>query len=163
MYSVILSGGLAGAGTGGEVGLVGLAGGGVGVLVTEPTGLIVGGIGGSIVGGLGGMMVCPGATGGGAGSGSGSGSGNGNGSGGKKWKWGSHKTSQKAARQMAQRGWTDAQIDEAVQNGQQHPAPNNVNPANGATRYVNPSTGRSVVLDNVTGEVLHVGGDGFLY
>jgi hypothetical protein len=36
-------------------------------------------------------------------------------------------------------------------------------PANGATRYVNPTTGRSVVIDNVTQEVLHVGGDGFLY
>jgi len=64
---------------------------------------------------------------------------------------------------MAQRGWTDAQIDEAVNSGAQHPAPNNINPANGATRYVNPSTGRSVVIDNVTNEVLHVGGDGFRY
>ncbi len=34
------------------------------------------------------------------------------------------------------------------------------NPANGATRYVNPSTGRS---DNVTREVIHVGGHGFQY
>ena len=34
---------------------------------------------------------------------------------------------------------------------------------NSATRYVHPETGRSVVIDNVTGEVIHVGGDGFKY
>jgi RHS repeat-associated protein len=89
--------------------------------------------------------------------------GSGSGGGGRKWKWGNHKTSQKAANQMAKRGWTDAQIDEAVRNGAQYPAPNNINPANGATRYVNPTTGRSVVIDNLTQEVLHVGGDGFQY
>jgi len=83
--------------------------------------------------------------------------------GGGKRKWGSHKTSQKVTSQMAQRGWTDAQIEEAVANGEQYPAPNNINPANGATRYVNPTTGRSVVIDNTTNEVLHVGGDGFRY
>lgn len=31
------------------------------------------------------------------------------------------------------------------------------------TRYVNPTTGRSVVLDNTAGELLHVGGNGFEY
>jgi hypothetical protein len=64
---------------------------------------------------------------------------------------------------MQQRGWTTNQISEAIQNGQQFPAVNNVNSANGATRYVHPTTGRSVVVDNVTGEVIHVGGDGFVY
>ena len=38
---------------------------------------------------------------------------------------------------------------------------NKVNPGNSARRYVHPKTGRSVVVDDVTGEVLHVGGDGF--
>jgi len=33
--------------------------------------------------------------------------------------------------------------------------------AHGATRFVNPTTGRSVVVDNVTSEVIHVGADGF--
>ena len=32
-----------------------------------------------------------------------------------------------------------------------------------ATRYVHPETGQSVVLDNVTREVTHVGGPGFKY
>lgn len=64
---------------------------------------------------------------------------------------------------MQHRGWTPDQITEAVEHGQQFPAVNNVNPANGATRYVHPTTGRSVVVDQVTGEVIHVGGDGFVY
>ena len=67
----------------------------------------------------------------------------------------------KWAKQMAKRGWTEQQIDEAIANGKQFAAPNNVNPANGATRFVHPTTGRSVVVDNVTKELLHVGGDGF--
>jgi len=57
----------------------------------------------------------------------------------------------------------EQQIDEAIASGKQFPAPNNVNPANGATRFVHPTTGRSVVIDNVTKELLHVGGDGFKY
>jgi hypothetical protein len=64
---------------------------------------------------------------------------------------------------MAARGWTAQLITYAIQNGQQFPAVNNVNPSNGATRYVHPATGRSVVVDDVTAEVIHVGGDGFVY
>jgi hypothetical protein len=64
---------------------------------------------------------------------------------------------------MQQRGWTAEQITEAIQNGRKLHAVNNVNPANAATRYVHPATGRSVVIDDVTGEVIHVGGDGFVY
>ena len=65
--------------------------------------------------------------------------------------------------QMEKRGWDSAQIDDAVNSGQQFPAPNKLNPSNGATRYVNPKTGKSVVIDNTTGQVIHVGGDGFKY
>jgi len=90
------------------------------------------------------------------------GSGNG-GSPTRKWSFGGHKSAQTWANQMAKRGWTPQQIDEAIEHGQQFAAPNNVNPANGATRYVNPTTGRSVVVDNVTGELLQVGGNGFRY
>jgi hypothetical protein len=32
-----------------------------------------------------------------------------------------------------------------------------------ATRYVHPETGRSVIIDDLTGDVIHVGGDGFIY
>ena len=64
---------------------------------------------------------------------------------------------------MRSRGWTPAEITEAIQQGQTVPAANQVNPGNSATRYVHPTTGRSVVVDDVTGEVIHVGGDGFVY
>jgi len=64
---------------------------------------------------------------------------------------------------MQQRGWTQDQINDAINNGQNFPAPNNINPGNGATRYVNPITGRSVVVDDSTGAILHIGGDGFKY
>ena len=64
---------------------------------------------------------------------------------------------------MQRRGWTPEQITEAIQGGERHSAQNLVNNGNPATRYVHPTTGRSVVLDNATNEVIHVGGDGFKY
>ncbi len=64
---------------------------------------------------------------------------------------------------MRKRGWTVARIDEAIASGQNFSVINQVNPGNNATRYVHPETGRSVVIDDVTREVIHVGGDGFLY
>jgi hypothetical protein len=64
---------------------------------------------------------------------------------------------------MRHRGWTTDQITEAIRHGQKFPAVNNVHPGNAATRHVHPTTGRSVVVDDVTGEVIHVGGDGFVY
>jgi hypothetical protein len=79
------------------------------------------------------------------------------------WKFGSNHTAQEWQQKMSQRGWTPDQITEAILNGQQFAAVNNVNPGNASTRYVHPMTGRSVVVDNVTKEVIHVGGDGFLY
>ena len=79
------------------------------------------------------------------------------------WKPGGHKSLQKFQSQMQKRGWTPKQIDEAMAGKQRLPATNKVNPGNTATRYVHPTTGRSVVVDDATGEVLHVGGDGFKY
>lgn len=80
-----------------------------------------------------------------------------------KWNLGEHKSARKFQNQMQKRGWTPEQIDEAMSGGKKFPAQNNVNPGNTATRYVHPETGRSVVVDDVTKEVLHVGGDGFKY
>ncbi|MEE9433897.1 MAG: RHS repeat-associated core domain-containing protein [Sphingorhabdus sp.] len=84
---------------------------------------------------------------------------------GKRWKFSTAggKTAGKWAGQMANRGWTRRQINVAVRRGRKVPAPNYSKPANGATRYIHPKTGRSVVIDNKTKEVLHVGGDGFRY
>ncbi|MCO6509304.1 MAG: hypothetical protein J5I65_00765 [Aridibacter famidurans] len=66
-------------------------------------------------------------------------------------------------RQAARRGWTKKMVQEAVEFGQQFPARNKIRPGNGATRYVHPKTGQSVVIDDVTNEIMHVGGPGFLY
>lgn len=72
--------------------------------------------------------------------------------------------SDKIRRQMQQRGWTPEQIQEAYDSGQQYPATNRLGGAsNAATRYVNPTTGQSVVIDDASGEVVHVGGPGFRY
>jgi uncharacterized protein RhaS with RHS repeats len=68
----------------------------------------------------------------------------------------------KVAKQMAPRGWTREAIEEAIKSGRQVRAINKAT-GNPATRYVNPTNGQSVVLDDVTGEVIHVGGPGFRY
>ena len=68
----------------------------------------------------------------------------------------------KLDRQKKARGWSDEQIEEAVERGDRFPATNNQSGAP-ATRYVHPDTGRSVVIDNKTGGIIHVGGDGFKY
>ena len=72
------------------------------------------------------------------------------------------KAPDKLARQMEARGWTAALVAEAVRHGEQH-AVRNTETAGPATRYIHPVTQRSVVIDDTTGEVIHVGGDGFLY
>lgn len=63
---------------------------------------------------------------------------------------------------MGRRGWSADQIDEAVQHGTRIDA---VNKETGgpATRYVNPNTGASVVIDNTTGEVIQVGEPSFIH
>ena len=78
------------------------------------------------------------------------------------WRFGDNHSSEQWQNQMQQRGWTAEQIAEAVAGGQRFAATNNIHPANGATRYVHPSTGRSVVLDDATSEVIQVGGNGFV-
>jgi RHS repeat-associated protein len=79
------------------------------------------------------------------------------------WTLGSGKSTAKWEGQMTKRGWTRQQIDQALRSGNGYPAKNSINPSNEATRFVHPETGRSVVIDNVTREVIHVGGDGFRY
>lgn len=147
---------VAGAGVGLGKGLaVGAVGGG-GVLdeATIPLGALGGTVEGAIAGDITGLIACR--------TGSG-GAGGGGGGGNRKWSYGSNKSPEKWANQLRSRGWTEEQIDEAIEHGQQYKAQNNINPAHGATRFVNPTTGQSVVLDDVTGEVIHVGRPGFKY
>jgi hypothetical protein len=66
------------------------------------------------------------------------------------------KLNAKALRRMNARGWTPEEIDEAVKSGNRIDAQNKAN-GNPATRYVNPTTGKSVVIDNVTNSVVQVG------
>ena len=66
---------------------------------------------------------------------------------------------EKIKKQMKKRGWTEEQIREAMETEGILAEGKN----GSATRYVHPQTGRSVVVDNATKEVFHVGGDGFKY
>lgn len=68
----------------------------------------------------------------------------------------------KLARQMLTRGWTWEQVAEARSHGERHLA---VNRETGtpARRYIHPETGRSIVIDDASGDVIYVGGDGFIY
>lgn len=71
----------------------------------------------------------------------------GKGSGGKgALRLGARKSAQRWANQLKKRGWTMDQIKEAVEQGQRFPAPNKVNPGNTATRYVHPTSGKSVIV-----------------
>lgn len=78
------------------------------------------------------------------------------------WVLGRGKSATRWANQMRKRGWDNQQITEALTT-EGIPARNAVNPGNPASRHVHPTTGRSVVIDNKTNEILHVGGDGFEY
>ena len=71
------------------------------------------------------------------------------------------KSAQKWLNQMNDRGWTPEQIEEAVVGGESFPADNRINPGNGAIRYVHPSTGRSIIIDAKTNEIIQLGGDRF--
>ncbi|GMV42862.1 MAG: hypothetical protein AMXMBFR64_45780 [Myxococcales bacterium] len=77
------------------------------------------------------------------------------------WKLGSHKSVTTWRNQMAKRGWTPRQIAEAIYMGERSPAANKVNKGNSASRYVHPTTGRRVIVDDVTQEVLHVSAEAF--
>jgi hypothetical protein len=72
------------------------------------------------------------------------------------------KPPEKLLRQMRARGWTPGQIEEAHAAGIARPAINRETGGT-ATRYIHPETGRSVVIDDASGDVIHVGGDGFIY
>jgi Colicin E5 ribonuclease domain len=81
----------------------------------------------------------------------------------KNWKFGAFKSLAKWESQMTKRGWTSQQVTEALQTGEKFAVANLVNKENTATRYVHPDTGYSVVIDDITKEVIHVGGNEFKY
>lgn len=65
----------------------------------------------------------------------------------------------KIKHQMEKRGWNEQQIQEALQT-QGIPAQGKINPA---TRFVHPETKKSVIIDNVTNEIFHVGKKNYKY
>jgi len=77
------------------------------------------------------------------------------------WTLGNFKSPQRWANQIADRNWTPEEITDTIAAGEQYPAPNYVNPGNTATRYQNIDTGRFVVMDDVTNEILQISGEGF--
>ena len=79
----------------------------------------------------------------------------------KLWKLGVHKSVGEWVNQFAKRDWTSDKVDEAILKGSPHKAVNHVNPGNSATRYEYQD--KSVVIDDVTKELLHVGKEGFKY
>ena len=79
------------------------------------------------------------------------------------WRLGANHTDRQWQNKMLRRGWTAEQIQEAIDLGQRFAAANNAHPGNGAARCVHPTTGRSLVLDDTTDEVIPLGGDGYVY
>lgn len=70
----------------------------------------------------------------------------------------------KILKQMVSRGWTREGILDTIQQGQEGGTTYSaINKATGgaATEFVNPSTGRFVVVDNTTNQVLQISGPGF--
>ena len=71
--------------------------------------------------------------------------------------------SEQVALELAKRGptpfkqgtsWTPSLICEAISKGEQFPVANSLNPQNPAIRYVHPASGRAVIRDTVTGEII---------
>ena len=79
------------------------------------------------------------------------------------WRFGDHHTELQWQNRMKARGWTPDHISEAISTGSPVPAVNLVRPGQPAERFVHPVTGRSVVIDPASREILHIGGDGFVY
>lgn len=77
------------------------------------------------------------------------------------WVLGKHKSPTQWKNRMDKRGWTDKEITRTIRTGRRDKAPNYVNKQNRAVRYTDPKTGKFVVRDEVTKEILQVGGHGY--
>ncbi|MFN2533029.1 MAG: hypothetical protein ABR555_17225 [Pyrinomonadaceae bacterium] len=66
-------------------------------------------------------------------------------------------------RQAATRAWTKKMVEDAVSVGQKFPAINKLRTGAAATRYVHPTTGQSVVIDDITNEIKHIDAQRFRY
>lgn len=78
------------------------------------------------------------------------------------WSFGKYKSSQRWQNQMKDRRWTDKQVTDIIRTGKEAPAPNHINKGNTATRYTDPNTGRFIVRDDITKEIIQISADKFL-
>lgn len=65
----------------------------------------------------------------------------------------------KLREQMQKRGWTDEMIRVAMRT----PGITATGKKGPAIRYVHPASGKSVIVDAATGEIFHVGDEGYRY
>jgi RHS repeat-associated protein len=78
------------------------------------------------------------------------------------WRLGIHKSATQWANRLAAGGWRPGDITRVIRQGDRAFAPNLVNPGNSATRFTDSATGRFVVRDDVTLEILQVSRPGFV-
>ena len=78
-------------------------------------------------------------------------------------KLGKHKSLTKWKNRWKRGEWTAKDIRETYKSGKQFKADNMVNKSNTATRYHNQKLNKSIVVDDVTGEILQLGKEGFIY
>ena len=77
---------------------------------------------------------------------------------------GSEELNTRILRSMSRRGWTLEHIREAIDTGRAaFPAVDRTAGGAPATRYVHPVTDKSVVVNDQTGRVIHVGVEGCKY
>lgn len=78
------------------------------------------------------------------------------------WKLGSHKSNLKWKNRIEKRKWTADQITNTLKTGKRTKATNKVNKGNRAIMYTNPKTGKFLVRDEVTKEILQISDDNFI-
>ena len=79
------------------------------------------------------------------------------------WRPGSHKSETKWLNRFTNRGWTPEEVTNTIKTGKSYPAKNMIHGPNGATRFQNRKTGKSVTIDNKTYELLHIGKGDYKY
>lgn len=69
------------------------------------------------------------------------------------------------ANYMSNRGWSFGDIQKTLLNGKwsPHSGNNYLNPGNSMSKVTNINTGRSLIIDNVTKDIIHLGKPGFVY
>ncbi len=81
----------------------------------------------------------------------------------KAWTLGDHKSAAKWANRVSKGGWTRQGIINTILKGKVYSAVNLVRPDSSATRFVNPSNGLSLVVDDETHQIIQLGRPGHAY